>query len=99
MQLFLLTPAPSIPGDFDFDGHVDGDDLAVWRSAFGVDAAGDADGDRDSDASDFLGWQRNLGAGGPAEAASNFVPEPTTCALAVLCFGMARFGRRRDLTP
>jgi hypothetical protein len=91
MQLFLLTPAPSIPGDFDFDGHVDGDDLAVWRSAFGASAAGDADGDRDTDAADFLVWQRQLGAGGATAA----VPEPSTIAMGITLLGIFASRRRR----
>ena len=44
--------------DFDFDGDVDGDDLALWESSLGVDDLADADGDGDSDGIDFLIWQR-----------------------------------------
>jgi hypothetical protein len=32
--------------------------LARWRRSFGVDAAADLDGDGDTDAKDFLAWQR-----------------------------------------
>ncbi|HMO85361.1 MAG TPA: CARDB domain-containing protein, partial [Lacipirellulaceae bacterium] len=58
------------PGDYDYDGDVDGDDLTVWRGAFGSPATttGDGDGDHDADGADFLIWQRNLGAGGGAGA-------------------------------
>jgi hypothetical protein len=48
--------------DFDDDLNVDGDDLTIWKGAFGNTAAGDADADGDSDGSDFLAWQRQLGA-------------------------------------
>lgn len=90
LQLFLLTPAPSIPGDFDHDGQVDGDDLAIWRSAVGVNAAGDADGDQDTDGEDFLVWQRQLGAGGALAA----VPEPSTAVMALLVAGLSAAGQR-----
>jgi hypothetical protein len=82
-----------LAGDFDNDHDVDGDDLTVWESAFGMTAAGDADNDGDSDGHDFLIWQQHLG--GPGLGA---VPEPTSAALlfggwALLAGAMAR--RRR----
>ena len=55
-----LTPTTPIPGDFDDDGNVDGDDLTLWKGAFGQTAVGDADSDGDSDGADFLVWQRNF---------------------------------------
>jgi len=45
---------PTMPGDHDFDGHVDEADLAVWRIAYGTGASADADADGDSDGADFL---------------------------------------------
>lgn len=63
---------PSADADFNDDGLVDGIDLGVWKSGFGVDATGDADGDLDSDGADFLAWQQQFG-GAMAVAA---VPEP-----------------------
>lgn len=53
----------AIPGDFDSDTDVDGDDLAIWKANFGTGksvATGDTDGDGDADGNDFLVWQRNL---------------------------------------
>jgi hypothetical protein len=94
LQLFLLTPAPSIPGDFDHNGQVNGGDLAVWRTSFGVDAAGDADDDGDTDGADLLVWQRQLGAGGTVSGASQPVPEPATALLA-LGLALAYVVRRR----
>jgi hypothetical protein len=79
-----LTPTTPIPGDFDDDGNVDGDDLTLWKAAFGQTAVGDADNDGDSDGADFLVWQRNLGAGAPAAGAAGVVPEPAALTIAVL---------------
>jgi len=59
----------------EFDGvpPVDGQDLAIWQSFFGLDSGaskfdGDAHGDGDVDGDDFLIWQRDFGKSG----------EPTT---------------------
>ncbi|MEO2046672.1 MAG: GH25 family lysozyme [Pirellulales bacterium] len=69
-----------LPGDFNQDRDVDGDDLSTWQSDFGTasDATtsnGDADGDSKVDGADFLIWQRNLT---PVSRSSNSigVPEP-----------------------
>jgi len=64
--------------DFDGNGTVDADDLAVWQTHFGANSGGqgDADGDGDADGADFLSWQRQLGttSAAPPNAA---VPEPS----------------------
>lgn len=81
----INEPAPPLflPADFNHDGTVNGPDLATWRSAFRLTAAGNADGDGDSDGNDFLIWQRTLGAhsAGAIEASA---PEPGSTALAVV---------------
>jgi hypothetical protein len=84
-----------IPGDFDGDGTVDGDDLAQWRGDFGpANGDSDADGDGDSDGSDFLVWQRNLGQTGatPATAA---IPEPASAVVAWIAAACGAIGVRR----
>jgi hypothetical protein len=54
--------------DFNGDSAVNGADLTVWRSSYGVDNGADADGDGDSDGGDFLAWQRSVGqTPGPAD--------------------------------
>ncbi len=77
----LLTPAAA--EDFNSDGKVNGEDLALWAANYGAPAAqrqqGDADADGDVDGHDFLRWQRSLAA--PASlavgvSASSAVPEP-----------------------
>lgn len=69
-----VLQAPNVPGDFNDDGKVDGDDLSRWRTSFGVDGQADADEDGDSDGADLLIWQRNYQ---PPAAASTAVPEPS----------------------
>lgn len=80
-----MLGAPPIPGDFDGDNDVDGDDLADWKDGFGTTsgalvADGDADDDGDVDGNDFLVWQRNVT---PANNAAP-VPEPAAGVLALL---------------
>jgi hypothetical protein len=73
----------SIPGDFDGDLDVDGNDLSVWKANFGSTAAGplsgDADADSDADGHDFLVWQQNLGI-----VQAVVMPEPGAVALAAM---------------
>jgi hypothetical protein len=85
-----LTITEGLFADFNRDGQVDGDDLALWQSEFATGGAGasDADGDGDVDGSDFLCWQRSLGrtvanpiVGEAAIAMAASVPEPATLEL------------------
>lgn len=87
-----------IPGDFDFDGTVDGDDLAVWRGAFGQTDQGDANGDGVTDGNDFLLWQRNFGASWApvAAVAQAAVPEPSALVLAIGAIAMGLVAVRRQ---
>lgn len=89
------------PADFDVDGDVDGDDVAVWESGFGLRSGadcddGDADVDGDVDGNDYLAVQRELTAP-PALAALQATPEPTAGALLLtgLLATLASRGRRR----
>ncbi|HEX6963188.1 MAG TPA: hypothetical protein VF175_15080 [Lacipirellula sp.] len=80
--LVQYISAPGIPGDFDHDGDVDGDDLAQWQGDFGANGFSDADADGDSDGADFLVWQRQLGSIA-ATAVADAVPEPSAATLAM----------------
>jgi autotransporter-associated beta strand protein len=87
----MSTIVPAIPGDFDDDGDVDGDDLTQWQDDFGVNADSDADEDGDSDGRDFLIWQRNYTGAGALTASAVAVPEPGAIGLtlAALLFGFS----------
>jgi len=95
---FASISAPSIPGDFDANGTVNGADLAQWRGDFGVNDDSDADGDGDSDGQDFLVWQRNVGAPAAVGAVAP-IPEPAAAALAWTVIAAAFFGRQRRRLP
>ena len=76
-----------LPGDFDKNGVVDGNDFLTWQSNFGTltgatQAQGDADGNGTVDGNDFLAWQSNFGASGGGNGAS--VPEPASAALLLI---------------
>lgn len=61
------------PGDFNADGVVDGDDLAVWEEKF------PASGGLQSDGHDVLTWQRRfVENSSPANPTTARVPEPTS---------------------
>lgn len=83
-----------LDADFDEDGAVDGDDLGIWKGAFGTTASGDADGDGDSDGGDFLVWQRQVGQT-PAIGATGAVPEPGSVALTAIGLMAVAASRRR----
>jgi len=69
-----------LTADFDTDGDVDDNDLALWETYYGVNSLADADGDNDSDGFDFLLWQQQY-TGDLSPLATTAVPEPTTFAL------------------
>ena len=76
-------------GDFNLDGMVDGDDLAVWKTGFGTASGasfrdGDNDRDGDVDGADYLAWQRVAQASAGAIPNSAAVPEPGSLLLAIL---------------
>jgi hypothetical protein len=98
----VLSVTNTLPAtDFDGDGDVDGNDLAIWTGDFGAAGnatrdQGDADGDMDVDGADFLAWQRQLGSGSAPPTAA--VPEPSTsvCFLLGMLVGMHAFRTAND---
>lgn len=99
---FVLT---SLEADFNHNGRVDRNDLAVWRDAYPTghlgNSAGDANGDVYTDGTDLLIWQRQLGrfatlAGPHSHAPAIPVPEPGAASGAVVALlALARQVRRR----
>jgi len=73
---------------------VNGADFTVWKGAFGSTNAADADGDGDSDGSDFLAWQRARGAVSAVTLGMG-VPEPGAGVLAALTLGLLARQRRQ----
>ncbi|WP_442483764.1 PEP-CTERM sorting domain-containing protein [Aeoliella sp. SH292] len=85
----IVSDLITIGGDFNGDGIVNEDDLAVWEMNFGLQmgatgAMGDADGDGDVDAADYYIWLAQLG-GAPmvpgSLAGGAQVPEPSSMLL------------------
>lgn len=94
---------PGMGADFNGDGVVDGNDLAVWKSNFGkgsnppplaTQAEGDANGDGVVDGADFMIIQRHWG-GPPAVPALAAVPEPSSMVLAMAALAIPLACRRR----
>lgn len=95
---FSIGVTGSLAADFDLDGDVDDDDLAIWQLGYGtgtLHSQGNADGDGDVDGRDFLIWQRSFGWGVVPVVASVAVPEPggLIIALAGICC-LVGVGRR-----
>ena len=85
----------NLPGDYNFDGTVDGGDLTFWSELYGqsgwaLDADGDNDGDVDGQ--DFLFWQRQFTAVAPFGSVT--VPEPSSLMLLALLFSTIATKRR-----
>ncbi|MBX3427406.1 MAG: hypothetical protein KF688_17135 [Pirellulales bacterium] len=98
MRFVVRGKAYGGPGDFDFDGAIDGADLAVWQTHYGetdlsTAAQGDATGDGAVDGGDFLTWQRGFSAA--ASGAVLAAPEPAAFALGALCAAGATAVRGR----
>lgn len=91
----VLSDVEFQTADFNRDGSVNGDDLAIWQGAYGSTIAGDANGDGATDGRDFLAWQRQVGGAQlSATSAIAAVPEPGMIALVSMA-GLALVGSRR----
>ncbi len=76
----------SVPGDFEFDGDVDGNDFLVWQRGGSPNPLS---------ASDLAGWRATFGSGGSV-AASGAVPEPGGGWLAMAAISLACAFRARS---
>lgn len=86
LDQLLVTPwkqdADFLGADFNFDGQVDGADLAIWQAAYGQHSAGDANLDGTTDGRDLLVWMRQYSEV-MSQASSTTIPEPTSGCLLV----------------
>jgi hypothetical protein len=89
-EIYSLTPviAAPVPGDYDFDGIVDGRDLVGWQTEYGDEILQYTDGNGDgvTNGADFLVWQRNFGRTSGSDISASLtayevVPEQTTIIL------------------
>ncbi len=95
----LVAPLP-LEADFDGSTLVAAPDLTIWKANFGDLCAthpeGDANYDNIVDGTDFLLWQRQLGATFPPSVpAAGSVPEPSTALLFTMVLTAAVAMRRR----
>lgn len=82
---FTNPLTPTIPGDFNDDGDVDGSDFLQWQRGESPDPLS---------ASDLADWQANYGATTPLLAAAATVPEPTSGILFSLALTSVLFRRK-----
>ncbi len=94
LELTIANAITFLEADFNTDGNVDDQDLAIWQAAFGVNATADANGDGTSDGADFLVWQQQVGST-PPFVSSQSVPEPSSCILLILAAAPLFACRRR----
>ncbi len=83
----LVLISSSIPGDFNRDGTVDGDDLLIWQRGLGTFTQ-----------SDYTNWQINFGRASISIASTAEVPEPSagTLTSVVALLGQILLRRRSD---
>jgi len=91
----------AIPGDFNFDGRVDGEDYSLWRNTFGTTGFSEADFNHNGivDAADYTVWRNHFGeaiGSGFAANADASVPEPATKVLLTLA-GAAGVSRNKGV--
>jgi hypothetical protein len=75
-----------VPGDFDRDLDIDGDDLLAWQRG---------DSPNPFSAVDLANWQANYGSPNLASPTAAAVPEPAAAALALLALAGGQIRRRR----
>jgi autotransporter-associated beta strand protein len=96
----VLAVSPSLSGDYNADGRVDGVDFSIWQRTLGstTQLAADGNGNGVIDAGDYRVWQGNVGATA-SSAASISVPEPATIVLGLVLIAFATSIHRRIKTP
>ncbi len=98
-NIYWDSPFTIVPGDYDGDGTVDGDDYITWRDSYGSTTNLDADGNNDGvvDAADYTVWRDALNAIVATSASSISVPEPVSLSLVIgFVVGLIIQSHRRD---
>ncbi len=91
-ELYSVSFADEVPGDFNHDGVVNAADYTVWRNGLGTTYS----------AEDYNLWKANFGASGSVVAATSqsAVPEPASCLVVfATTVGVAAFARRGGRNP
>ncbi len=88
-KLRLVVESATIPGDFDGDGDVDGEDFLLWQIGGSPDPLS---------SSDMADWEANYGAAATSfgAGAAVSVPEPSTIASALIVALCITCYRRRQ---
>lgn len=93
-----INSSAALPGDFNGDNNVDGDDFLAWQRSFGSTTELSADGSLNGtvDADDLAIWKANFGRTWPVSGigVAAVVPEPSTLCIAMLM--LAAFAARRQ---
>jgi hypothetical protein len=88
--IYLVTNSVPVPGDFDADGKVTGNDFLLWQRDFGdqgTESVADANRDDVVDELDLAIWEAHFGKAfsmGALSALGASVPEPNCVVLAAM---------------
>ena len=89
---------PILSADFDDDGDVDMTDYTIWSYAYNLNQLGDANGDNQSNAADWVLWRKQFGsvpgAGSMIDITGGAVPEPAGALLLAMGAVALVSGRR-----
>jgi hypothetical protein len=92
-----IGEAPTLDGDYDSDGDVDGNDFLTWQRQVGGPGSADGNDNGVVDGPDLTIWRNNFGQTG-ASASAAAIPEPVSFGLALsgLMFLVALVRRKAD---
>jgi hypothetical protein len=79
-----IGEAPTLDGDYDSDGDVDGNDFLVWQRQLGGPGSADGNDNGTVDAPDLTIWRNNFGDVAAAAVVAA-VPEPASAVLLLAC--------------
>ena len=92
-----IWSAGNIPGDYNGDSIVDGQDYNTWCAAYGTNSvAADGNGNGVVDAADYVVWRAALGHGAAAAMKLDVRPVPEPAVISLLLSVGAAFAYRRS---